>query len=107
MAYNWPSGHKAGTTTTDGATDKISDARADINQNIVNVNEIIDMFDLASEPSNGQIGDLTFVEAPVPKTPAQTLQMLPFQGKGWYSKCAVQMLLHMGKIGWENITHVI
>jgi len=55
MAYNWPSGHKAGTTTTDGATDKISDARADIQQNIVNVNEIIDMFDLASEPSNGQI----------------------------------------------------
>lgn len=55
MAYNWPSGHKAGTTTTDGATDKISDARSDINQNIVNVNEIIDMFDLASEPSNGQV----------------------------------------------------
>tara|TARA_Y100000592_G_scaffold94479_1_gene159292 strand:- start:2917 stop:4050 length:1134 start_codon:yes stop_codon:yes gene_type:complete len=55
MSYNWPSAHKAGTTTTDAATDKISDARSDINQNIVNVNEIIDMFDLASEPSNGQI----------------------------------------------------
>jgi len=55
MAYNWPSGHKAGTTTTDGATDRIDQARADIQQNIVNVNEIIDMFDLASEPSNGQI----------------------------------------------------
>ena len=55
MAYNWPSSHKAGTTTTDGATDRIDQARADIQQNIVNVNEIIDMFDLASEPSNGQI----------------------------------------------------
>ena len=55
MAYNWPSSHKAGTGTTDNATDKISDARSDINQNIVNVNEIIDMFDLASEPSNNQI----------------------------------------------------
>ena len=55
MAYNWPSGHKAGTTTTDGATDRIDQARADIQQNIVNVNEIIDMFDLASEPSNEQI----------------------------------------------------
>ena len=55
MAYNWPSGHKAGTTTTDAATDRIDLARADIQQNIVNVNEIIDMFDLASEPSNGQI----------------------------------------------------
>lgn len=55
MTYNWPSGHKAGTTTTDGATDKISDARSDINQNIVNVNEVIDMFDLNAEPSNGHI----------------------------------------------------
>jgi len=55
MAYNWPSSHKASTTTTDGATDRIDQARADIQQNIVNVNEIIDMFDLASEPSNGQI----------------------------------------------------
>ena len=55
MAYNWPSSHKAGTTSTDAATDRIDQARADINQNIVNVNEIIDMFDLASEPTNGQI----------------------------------------------------
>ena len=55
MAYNWPSGHKAGTTTTDAATDRIDLARADIQQNIVNVNEIIDMFDLDAEPANGQI----------------------------------------------------
>lgn len=55
MSYNWPSAHKAGTGTTDNATDKISDARSDINQNIVNVNEVIDMFDLGSEPTNGHI----------------------------------------------------
>ena len=55
MAYNWPSGHKAGTTTTGDADQRIDQARADINQNIVNVNEIIDMFDLDVEPSNGQI----------------------------------------------------
>ena len=55
MAYNWPSGHKAGTTTTGDADQRIDQARADINQNIVNVNEIIDMFDLDQEPSNGQI----------------------------------------------------
>ena len=55
MAYNWPSSHKAGTTTTGDADQRIDQARADINQNIQNVNEIIDMFDLASEPSNGQI----------------------------------------------------
>ena len=39
MAYNWPSSHKAGTTSTDAATDRIDLARADIQQNIVNVNE--------------------------------------------------------------------
>ena len=55
MAYNWPSSHKASTTNTDGADDRLDLARADIQQNIVNVNEIIDMFDLASEPSNEQI----------------------------------------------------
>ncbi len=55
MAYNWPSSHKAGTTTTGDADQRIDQARADINQNIVNVNEIIDMFDLASEPANGKI----------------------------------------------------
>lgn len=55
MSYNWPSGHKAGTTTTDAATDRIDLARADIQQNIVNVNEVIDMFDLNAEPTNGHI----------------------------------------------------
>lgn len=55
MAYVWPSGTKALTTTTDQASDRIDLARTDINQNITNVNQIIDMFDLASEPTNGQI----------------------------------------------------
>ena len=49
MAYNWPSGHKAGTTTTDAATDRIDLARADIQQNIVNVNEIIDIWKKANQ----------------------------------------------------------
>jgi hypothetical protein len=55
MAYNWPANNKAVTTTTDSATDKISGARQDINKTISNVNDIIDMFDLASEPTTGQI----------------------------------------------------
>jgi len=44
----WPSGSKAGTTSTDNASDSISGARADINQNITNVNSIIDLFDIGT-----------------------------------------------------------
>lgn len=41
----WPSGSKATTTHTDSGTDKPRLARADINQNILNVNDIIDYLD--------------------------------------------------------------
>ena len=44
----WPSGSKAGTTSTDNASDSISGARADINQNITNVNSIIDLFNIGT-----------------------------------------------------------
>lgn len=50
----WPSGTKAGTTNVDAGTDKPSLARADIKQNIDNVNSIIDEFNIAS-PSDGDI----------------------------------------------------
>ena len=50
----WPSGTKAGTTNVDAGSDSPSSARADIKQNIDNVNAIIDEFDIAS-PSNGDI----------------------------------------------------
>ena len=49
----WPS-TKAGTTNVDAGSDSPSSARADIKQNIDNVNAIIDEFDIAS-PSNGDI----------------------------------------------------
>ena len=55
MAYNWPVSSKAGTTTTDAATDRIDQARADINQNIQNVNAILDTFNLGTEPANNKI----------------------------------------------------
>ena len=42
----WPSGSKAGTTNVDADTDNISNARADIKQNIDNVNDIIDTFNI-------------------------------------------------------------
>ena len=50
----WPNSTKAGTTNVDQGTDKPSLARADIKQNIDNVNAIIDTFDIAS-PSNGDL----------------------------------------------------
>lgn len=50
----WPSGTKASTTNIDAGSDKPALARADIKQNIDNVNSIIDTFDIAS-PSNGDI----------------------------------------------------
>ena len=50
----WPSGTKAGTTNVDAGSDRPALARADIKQNIDNVNAIIDEFDITS-PSNGDI----------------------------------------------------
>lgn len=49
----WPSS-KASTTNVDAGTDLVKNARADIKQNIDNVNAIIDEFDIAS-PSNGDL----------------------------------------------------
>ncbi|OUV75347.1 MAG: hypothetical protein CBC91_07565 [Rickettsiales bacterium TMED131] len=50
----WPSGSKASTSNVDSPTDSITSARADIQQNISNVNDIIDTFNIAS-PSDGDL----------------------------------------------------
>ena len=50
----WPSGTKASTNNVDNGTDLISNARADIKQNIDNVNDIIDTFNISS-PSDGDL----------------------------------------------------
>ena len=50
----WPSGTKASTANLDAGTDSPRLARADIKQNVDNVNAMIDMFNISS-PSNGQI----------------------------------------------------
>lgn len=50
----WPSGTKAGTTNVDNPTDLVANARADIKQNIDNVNNIIDTFNISS-PSDGDL----------------------------------------------------
>lgn len=50
----WPSGTKASTGNVDAGSDLISNARADIKQNIDNVNDIIDHLNISS-PSNGDL----------------------------------------------------
>lgn len=49
----WPT-TKASNQYTDSGQDRIADARAEINQNITNVNDIIDEFNISS-PSDGDI----------------------------------------------------
>ena len=50
----WPTGTKASTANLDAGTDSPRLARADIKQNVDNVNAIIDMFNINS-PSNDQV----------------------------------------------------
>jgi len=50
----WPSGTKASTDNCDQPSDLIANARADIKQNIDNVNDVIDTFNIAS-PSDGDL----------------------------------------------------
>jgi len=52
----WPKNTKASTANVDAGTDLISNARGDIKQNIDNVNDIIDTFDIGGD-SAGQIAD--------------------------------------------------
>jgi len=56
MAYNWPNFlNKGDSSLLDGGDDRIDLARQEIRQNIDNVNNIIDRFDLGVEPTNGYI----------------------------------------------------
>ena len=59
------------------------------------------------EQCNQTLGDLTFIDAPAPKTTGALIKALPFQGPGWYTLPATQWLLHTGKVTWENCTHKI
>ena len=80
----WPSATKASTTHVDAGTDQISLARADIKQNIDNVNDIIDIFNIAS-PTNGDLmqysSSTTKWEKVSAASLAQTQQLIiPFTG---------------------------
>jgi hypothetical protein len=50
----WPAGTKASTANLDAGTDSPRLARADLLQNVQNVNDVIDMFNITS-PTNNQI----------------------------------------------------
>lgn len=80
----WPSATKASTANVDAGTDQISLARADIKQNMDNVNDIIDIFNIAS-PSNGDLmqysSSTTKWEKVSAATVGQTAQLIiPFTG---------------------------
>ena len=51
--------------------------------------------------------DISYVQKDVKWSPSQLIEQLPFQGNGFYSKIAVQWLLHTGKISWSNIPYGI
>ena len=51
----WPSSTKAPTTNLDAGTDSPRLARADIKQNVDNVNAIVDMFNIPGSPSDNYI----------------------------------------------------
>ncbi len=80
----WPSATKASTTNVDAGTDQISLARADIKQNMDNVNDIIDIFNIAS-PTNGDLMQYSSSTTKWEKVSAtsvgQTAQLIiPFTG---------------------------
>jgi len=51
----WPSGNKPATTTTDADSKSISGSRVDINKTISNQNDIIDIFNIPSSPTDNYI----------------------------------------------------
>ena len=57
------------------------------------------------ESCNQTLGDLTYIDAPMPKRTGALMKALLFQGPGWYTLPAVQWLLHTGKISWGKCTH--
>jgi len=58
----WPNASKASTANVDAGTDSISNARADIKQNIDNVNEIIDEFPSGPYGSKGEYSTMQYFD---------------------------------------------
>jgi len=80
----WPSATKASTANVDAGTDQISLARADIKQNIDNVNDIIDTLNIGS-PTNGDLMQYSSSTTKWEKVTAGSIQqtqqlVIPFTG---------------------------
>ena len=91
---SWPTSSKATTTHTDSPGDNPQNARAEIKQDIDNVNTIIDTFDLATAPTQGSILAYDSATGKFSSTGTQTLAKAYFIYKGF----AVD-LLHSGGSG--------
>ena len=66
---------------------------------------IFSQLDQICEAVPGTLCDLSFVSKPVKWTSSTLIENMPFQGNGWYSKIAVQYMLHRKIISWSHITH--
>lgn len=77
----WPKNSKASTNNVDQGSDQISQARADILQNITNVNTIIDTFDIqpdsAGQPANGDLLQYNSATATWQPVSSSGLQAIP------------------------------
>lgn len=59
---SWPNSTKASTTNVDAGTDSITSARADIKQNIDNVNAMIDFFPSGPYGSKGEYSTMQYFD---------------------------------------------
>ena len=62
----------------------------------------------AIEECTGTLGDLTYIDKPVRwQGGGSLLTNLPYQGAGWYSRCAAEWMLFAGICTWQHCTHVL
>ena len=90
----WPTSTKSTTTHTDSPSDNPQNARAEIKQDIDNVNAIIDTFDLSTTPEQGSILAYDSATGKFSSTGTQNLAKAYFIYKGFETG-----LVHSGGSG--------
>ena len=93
----WPTNSKASTTNVDSPTDSITSARADIQQNISNVNNIIDTFDIGGD-SSGQL-----VDGDILKYDSASSKFIPVASTSISGGADIAYLQMLGNAG-ENVS---
>ena len=91
---SWPTSSKATTTHTDSPSDNPQNARAEIKQDIDNVNAIIDTFDLGTTPQQGSILAYDSATGKFSSTGTQNLAKAYFIFKGYETS-----IVHSGGSG--------